>query len=38
MIQRTYFLHYRLIHNALTTMAGFGAAMALSYFILWMRL
>jgi hypothetical protein len=38
MIRRTYFLHYRLVHETITTMATIGAALLLSYLILWARL
>jgi hypothetical protein len=38
MIRRNYFLHYRMVHDAITAMAGIGAALLLSYLVLWVRL
>jgi hypothetical protein len=38
MITRTFFLHYRLILGAMTTVVTLGAAMLVSYLILWARL
>jgi hypothetical protein len=38
MIARTFFLHYRLIREAMTTVVTLGAAMLVSYLILWARL
>ena len=38
MIQRTYFLHYRLVHEAITNVVTIGTALLLSYLILWARL
>jgi hypothetical protein len=38
MIQRAFFLHYRLIREAMTTMVTVGTAFLLSYLILWLRL
>jgi hypothetical protein len=38
MIHRTFFLHYRLVLGAVTTAATIGAALLLSYLVLWARL
>jgi hypothetical protein len=38
MIQRTFFLHYRMVREAITIMVAIGTAVLLSYLILWMRL
>jgi hypothetical protein len=38
MIQRTYFLHYRLVIDLITTAASIGTALLFSYLILWARL
>jgi hypothetical protein len=38
MIHRTYFLHYRLVREAITTVVTVGTALLLSYLILWARL
>jgi hypothetical protein len=38
MIRRAYFLHYRMVHEAITGAVGIGAALLLSYLILWVRL
>jgi hypothetical protein len=38
MFQRTFFLHYRLIREAITTVVTLGAALLVSYLILWARL
>jgi hypothetical protein len=38
MIGRIYFLHYRLVNNAVATVVTIGLALLLSYFILWARL
>jgi hypothetical protein len=38
MIHRTFFLHYRLVREAITTVVGIGTALLLSYLILWARL
>jgi hypothetical protein len=33
-MRRSYFLHYRMVHEAITSMLGIGAALLLSYLIL----
>ena len=38
MIYRTYLLHYRRVQNAITILVTVGAALLVSYFILWARL
>jgi hypothetical protein len=38
MIHRTFFLHYRLVREAITTVFTIGTALLLSYLILWARL
>jgi hypothetical protein len=38
MIQRTYFLHYRMVREVVTTVATIGTALLVSYLILWARL
>lgn len=38
MIQRAYFLHYRLVNDVITTVATIGTALLFSYLILWARL
>jgi hypothetical protein len=38
MLPRTFFLRYRLIREAVTTVITLGAALLLSYLILWARL
>jgi hypothetical protein len=38
MIQRTFFLHYRLFREVITTVVTIGTAMLVSYLILWARL
>jgi hypothetical protein len=38
MIQRAFFLHYRMVREVVTFMVTLGTAVLLSYLILWMRL
>jgi hypothetical protein len=38
MIHRTFFLHYRLVREAVTTVVTIGTALLVSYLILWARL
>jgi hypothetical protein len=38
MIRRAFFLHYRVVHEAITILITIGTAVLLSYLILWMRL
>jgi hypothetical protein len=38
MIRRAYFLHYRVIHEAVTAAVTIGMALLASYWILWARL
>ena len=38
MIQRAYFLHYRLVREWITAAVTIGTAMLVSYLILWARL
>lgn len=38
MIYRTYLLHYRGVHNAITILVTVGAALLAGYLILWARL
>ncbi len=38
MIQRAYFLHYRLVREGITAVVTLGTAMLVSYLILWARL
>ena len=38
MIQRAYFLHYRMVREAITIVVTLGTAALLSYLILWARL
>jgi hypothetical protein len=38
MIQSAFFLHYRMVREAITIMVGLGTAALLGYLILWMRL
>jgi hypothetical protein len=38
MIRRVYFSHYRMVHEAIACAVGIGAALLLSYLILWVRL
>lgn len=38
MIQRTLFLHYQFLREALTTVVTLGAALLFSYLILWAKL
>ena len=38
MILRAFFLHYRALREAITTVLTIGGAVLLSYIILWMRL
>ncbi len=38
MILRAFFLHYRMVREAITTVVAVGTAVLLSYLILWMRL
>jgi len=38
MIYRTYLLHYRRVQDAITILVTVGAALLLSFLILWARL
>ena len=38
MILRAFFLHYRVVREAVTIMVTIGTAVLLSYLILWLRL
>jgi hypothetical protein len=38
MIHRTYFLHYRVVREAIATVVTIGTALLFSYLILWARL
>jgi len=38
MIQGTFYLHYRLVREAITNVVTIGTALLLSYLILWARL
>jgi hypothetical protein len=38
MIQRTFFLHYRAIQEALANVVAIGMALLLGHLILWVRL
>ena len=38
MIHRPFFLHYRLVREAVTTVVTIGTALLVSYLILWARL
>jgi hypothetical protein len=38
MIHRTFFLHYRVVSEAITSMGTVGTALLLGYLILWARL
>ena len=38
MIRRGFFLHYRVLREAITVVVTIGTALLLSYLILWMRL
>lgn len=38
MIQRTFFLHYRKVNEAITTVLTIGTALLVGYLILWARL
>ena len=38
MIHRTFFLHYRVVREAVAIVVTIGAAALLSYLILWVRL
>lgn len=38
MILRAFFLHYRMVREAITAVVTVGAAVLLSYLILWLRL
>jgi hypothetical protein len=38
MIQRTFFLHYRAVSEAISTAAMIGTALLIGYLILWARL
>jgi hypothetical protein len=38
MIRRAYFLHYRMVREAITTVVTIGTALLFSYLILWARL
>jgi hypothetical protein len=38
MIRRTYFLHYRVVREAIMTAITVGTALLASYLILWARL
>ena len=38
MIRRAFFLHYRVVREAITVVVAIGTAVLLSYLILWMRL
>jgi hypothetical protein len=38
MIRRAYFLHYRVVREAITTVVAIGTALLFSYLILWARL
>jgi hypothetical protein len=37
MIHRTFYLHYRLVCRAVTSVVTIGMALLLSYLILWVR-
>jgi hypothetical protein len=38
MIRRSFFLHYRVVREAITVIVTIGTALLLSYLILWMKL
>ncbi len=38
MIHRAFFLHYRMVREAITIVVTIGTAVLLSYLILWVRL
>jgi hypothetical protein len=38
MIRRAFFLHYRVVREAITVIVTIGTALLLSYLILWMKL
>jgi hypothetical protein len=38
MIHRTFFLHYRVVREVITSVVAVGTALLLSYLILWARL
>jgi hypothetical protein len=38
MIRRAFFLHYRMVREAITIVVTLGTALLLSYLILWVRL
>ena len=38
MIQRAFFLHYRMVREAITVVVTLGTAALLGYLILWVRL
>lgn len=38
MIHRTFFLHYRVVREAITVVVTIGTALLFSYLILWARL
>jgi hypothetical protein len=38
MIRRAFFLHYRMVREAVTVIVTIGTALLLSYLILWMKL
>jgi len=38
MIQRAYFLHYRMVNDVITAVVTLGTAVLFSYLILWARL
>jgi hypothetical protein len=38
MILRAFFLHYRIVREAITTVVTIGTVVLLSYLILWLRL
>jgi hypothetical protein len=35
MIHRTYFLHYRVVHEVIATVITVGTALVFSYLLLW---
>ena len=38
MIRRAFYLHYRVVREAITVIVTIGTALLLSYLILWMKL
>jgi len=38
MIHRTFYLHYRVVREAITSAVGLGMALLFGYLILWARL